>query len=169
MLVMPFSWSIPMFGAFPVPPGQSVVCLTFNSRAGLSFILEVASKGPPLLSEKPGGRCRTFSTFVLEQEVGDRFLTGLGHSLSDWAVRGHVLLLTDHSKWDENQSLYPEGYSPAFTHLLLSGNLQHAQGKGASAPPVKHAPDHFPVQSCQPSARLAHMHTPECQLQPWAQ
>jgi len=50
---------------------------------------------------------------VLEQEVVDRFLMGLGHSPRDWASRGNVLLLTDHSKWDENQALYREGYSPA--------------------------------------------------------
>lgn len=48
MLAMHFSWSIPVFGAFPVSPGQSVVCLTFNSRVGLALLLHVAAKGPPL-------------------------------------------------------------------------------------------------------------------------
>lgn len=77
MLAMHFSWSIPVFGVFPPSPGQSVVCFIFNSRVGLAFPLHAAAKGCPPLSEKPGSRCRMFGTFVLEQEVGDRFLTGL--------------------------------------------------------------------------------------------
>lgn len=77
MRAMHFSWSIPVFGAFPPSPGQSVVCLIFNSRVGLAFPLRAAAKGSPALSEKPGSHCHTFGTFVLEQEVGDRFLTGL--------------------------------------------------------------------------------------------
>ena len=115
MLAMHFSWSILVFGAFPVSPGQSVICLIFNGRVGLAFLLHVAVKGPPSLPEKPSSRCCTFSTSVLEQEVGERFLTGLGHSPTDWASRGHILLLTDCRKWDENQALYPEGYSPALS------------------------------------------------------
>lgn len=85
-----------------------------------------------------------FSTFVLEQEAGGRFLTGLGHSLSDWASRSHVLLLTVHSKWDENQVLYPEGYLPTLPISFCLETFTVAWGKGASALPVKRNPDHSP-------------------------
>lgn len=72
----------------------------------------LTQRAPLSVRKTPSSCWCNVSTFGLEQEVGDRFLTGLGHSLSDKASWGHVLLLTDCSKWGENQTLYPEGYSP---------------------------------------------------------
>lgn len=81
---MHFSWSIPVFGEFPVSPGQSVVCSIFNSRDVLAFLLHVAAR-PLTFCLRNSSCCCMFSTFVLEHEVGDRFLTNLGCSPSDWA------------------------------------------------------------------------------------